>query len=246
MSQPLDNNPEALEDILNELEALGEAPPAHASEALQQATLLGDALDAVRHGADAIEALPAPDDEARTLPMAGLHMLRAANDEGRLETPRAEALWRQIAAQLPDAAPSTTEQAQPTTQAHSPQEASKPSADAKVIAFPFWRAAQATFAAAAALLLLIGAALVIISVQHTSAPPTRTTSASPTQASMVPQIELERAEAKLEALRRSTLKTLMSPEKSTPSPSGDHALRALRDARQEATRARMQARARRL
>lgn len=247
MSQPPDNDPNALEDVLKELEALGEAPPDHAADALREATLLGDVLDAARHGADAIEALPAHGDEA--LPLAGLHVLRAASGEDRLDAPRAQALWQQLAEQLPDATANPPAQAQPGPSAHPSTGDSQHSNGAKVIAFPFWRAAQATFAAAAALLLLIGAALVIISVQDLSGPQEQLAEVQSTQTSMtsdVPQVELERAEARLKDLHQSTLKTLMAPRKSPTPPSGDHALRQLRGARQEAVRARMQARARRL
>lgn len=222
--------PEHLDpEVLAELEALGELPPE--DDELEAGALLGQVLDASRLGADAIDALPIPDApraEAMEAPLATLHLLRAVHGEDDLEPERADALWEEVARQLP-----------------AQRQEARPERGAAVI--PLWRRApmQAVFAVAAAII----AVLFVTRILNQDGPhsPTQPTMAGPeVAATPVPQIELERAEAHLLDTERNALKTMMNANALPQLPSGDHHLRALRQARHDAARARVQARARRL
>lgn len=219
--------PEELADIIAELKALGEDPIG--ADELGDAAILSGALDALRDGPQAVEALDAPSPEARArlqAPLAGLHRLRASTPEGVLDPQRSEALFDGLAARLPAQAPRR----------------------AKVIPFPLRPAFQIFFAAAAAILLVAFLGFVgVFTVPNQGEPSSMAKGERPDLTRVVAQVELEMAESHLKEVEMSSLKTLMSARQAPEGPiDGDHYLRDLRQARSDAVRARRQARARRL
>ncbi len=219
MSGDRHNNEEA--EILAELEALGEDTPEPFE--LDDARIVGLALDAARRGPAAIEALPLADDarlDRLKAPLATLHTLRASTREGDLDELQAHRIWKAIKAELPS-----------------------PAQAPRVIPWTQRASVRAAFALAAAILLVIffGTLLPMGLVDAPTGGPERAASPAPTA-----QIELEAAEAHLKQVEQRSLKTLMSGAQAPTGPAGDHFLRNLREARFDAHRARQQARARRL
>jgi hypothetical protein len=208
---------EELEAIAAELEALGEPLPEDMAQELAQARALAQVQEAVQRGAQAVESLPEAL-PAQSDALEGLHRLRAASGQDQLSAPRADALWGELANKLPQ-----------------PERAG----GGQVISMARWVRWGSAVAAVAAVLLVA-----LLWTQQGD--PTLDNVGAEVASQEVPQVELERAQARLSQVEAESLKALMAQASPLGSRPGDHGLRRLRQARTEAARARFQARARRL
>lgn len=210
-------SPDELRAILAELESLGEDPGPDLLEELRRAELL-EAVLAAHKAARPSEALPdaSDPDEAARGAQPALSALHLL---------RASAGADQLTDARRDALWAGIEGSLPAQH-------KEPS---RVLPFPAKDAARRTggatwgwFAAAAAVLLAVGVAWML--AQREGEPAW--------------DLGAQQAEARLERAEQEHLRALLSG--SGTSPSGDHALRQLRFARQDSAQARLQARARRL
>lgn len=213
-----DHTEEELRAIRAELEALGEDPEEDFPGDLDLAQALGDVLRASREGSSSVEALsPSLDRKAQALQPA-LKTLHML----RADAPEAE-----LSPKRADALWSKVQK-------------ELPSPGTNVL--PFRRKAAPLFwiAAAAVILLAFGGVLLTqdLPTSHEAAP------ATIASAETVEQVELTQAEAKLATVESQSLRHLVNG--TTARTPGDHYLRNLRHARQRASTARHQARARRL
>lgn len=211
---------EELEAIAAELEALGEPLPEDLAQELAQARALERVHSAAQQGVQAIEALPA-ELPALEEALEGLHRLRGASGEDHLSAPRAEQLWEGLSQRLPQ---------------------QQPEEDSQVISLrrrvPGWAWASAVAAVAA----------VLLAVLFWSQPGVQGPGSAGGELAQreVPQVELERAQQRLERVEAESLQALMAQSTPLGTQRGDHGLRRLRQARMEAAQARLHARARRL